>query len=457
MVNAATPFWEFLLFVIRQCDQTKRMSDDFYGPFDQECFCDEFNRGRKSDYRTVFHQDRDRIMFSPAFRRLQAKTQVFQAGEYDFYRTRLTHSLEVSRIAESIAIWLRGANPEVRVDTQLLEAISLAHDIGHPPFGHAGERVLNELMNEFGGFEGNAQTLRILTRTIYSRTKGRNGMSPSRALLDGVLKYKRLYRDKGDETNHFIYDDQEEILTFCFGEGDLAKKLDSPDVNRFQSLECQIMDLADDIAYSCFDIVDGVKARFLSREKLEAWRESKGGELEPLQGKYLDELIDMIKKNKLQPLMNGVIGDLIQSASVKPGENFMTSRTHRHSYQLQRNDTARARIKLQKTLCRELVFGSSALQQIEYKGGQILRGLAQTLFDNYLGKEQQTVSGVKRETPRQLVLISSEVHGIVCEIPNLKDRARLLCDHLSGMTDAYALRSYKRLFDPDYGSISELI
>src|SRR5271156_5837234 len=108
------------------------MSDDFYGPFDRDYLCDEFNRERKSDYRSVYHQDRDRIMFSPAFRRLQAKTQVFQAGEYDFYRTRLTHSLEVSRIAESIAIWLRGKHPEVRLDVQLLEAISLAHDIGHP-------------------------------------------------------------------------------------------------------------------------------------------------------------------------------------------------------------------------------------------------------------------------------------------------------------------------------------
>src|ERR1700677_4938955 len=144
------------------------MSDDFYGPFDREVLCNEANRGRKADYRSIFHGDRDRIMFSPAFRRLQAKTQVFQAGEYDFYRTRLTHSLEVSRIADSIAVWLRGSRPEVRIDSHLLESICLAHDIGHPPFGHAGERTLNAIMANYGGFEGNAQTLRILTRTIYS-------------------------------------------------------------------------------------------------------------------------------------------------------------------------------------------------------------------------------------------------------------------------------------------------
>ncbi len=420
------------------------MSDDFYGPFDRDCFFDAFNSTRKADYRSVFHQDRDRIMFSPAFRRLQAKTQVFQAGEYDFYRTRLTHSLEVSRVAESIAIWLRKAKPEVQVDPHLLEAISLAHDIGHPPFGHAGERVLNDLMKNYGGFEGNAQTLRILTRTIYSRTKGRNGMSPSRALLDGVLKYKRFYRDRGGDKNHFIYDDQSEILAFCFGEGDLAKKLGSPEVNAFQSLECQIMDLADDVAYSCFDIVDGVKARFLSTDKLHAWRESRGENLDDLQRKHLDELIDMIKKNKLQPLMNGVIGDLIQGASLEPEENFMSAQTHRHRYHLKREEKAQARIRLHKTLCRELVFGSSALQQIEFKGGQILRKLAQTLFENYLGRGPSS-------------LLPSEVHGVICETESSTDKARLLCDHLSGMTDAYALRSYKRLFDPDYGSISELI
>ncbi|HEY0256174.1 MAG TPA: HD domain-containing protein, partial [Candidatus Methylacidiphilales bacterium] len=128
------------------------MSDDFYGAFDQDYLCNEANSARKRDYRSVFHQDRDRLMFTPSFRRLQAKTQVFQAGEYDFYRTRLTHSLEVSRIAESIAIWLREAHPKVQVDLHLMEAICLAHDIGHPPFEHAGVRLLNEIIDDYGGF-----------------------------------------------------------------------------------------------------------------------------------------------------------------------------------------------------------------------------------------------------------------------------------------------------------------
>ncbi len=130
------------------------MSDDFYNAFDRECFLNASNPERRQDYRSVFQQDLGRILFTGAFRRLQAKTQVFQAGEYDFYRTRLTHSLDVSSVAESIAVWLKSSHPEVEVDFHLLKAICLAHDIGHPPFGHAGERVLNEIMSEYGRVRG---------------------------------------------------------------------------------------------------------------------------------------------------------------------------------------------------------------------------------------------------------------------------------------------------------------
>jgi dGTPase len=429
------------------------MSDDFYGPFDREYLRDEANRARGEDYRSVFHQDRDRVMFTPAFRRLQAKTQVFQAGEYDFYRTRLTHSLEVANIAKSIAVWLRKQEPAAAIDPDLVEAICLAHDIGHPPFGHAGERALNALMENHGGFEGNAQTLRILTRTVYSYAGGkRGGMSPSRALLDGVLKYKRLHRDRGADTNHFIYDDQAPVLEFCFGTTDLAGALGGGAPNDFHSLECQIMDHADDVAYSCFDIVDGQKARFITAEKIAGWRDE--NRLDAEQAKYLDELLAMLAENKLAPKMNRIIGELIQAVSLVPAENFMSSRTRRHAFGLQVRPEARGRIKLLKKLCRDLVFGSGALQQIEFKGTQILRELAGVLFENYLGVRK---SDGTRGKAAEKVLLPSDVHRAVRASETEAGRARLLCDHLAGMTDAYALRSYKRLFDPDYGSISELI
>ena len=428
------------------------MSDDFYGDFDRDYLRDSWNGERGSDYRSVFHQDRDRMMFTPAFRRLQSKTQVFQAGEYDFYRTRLTHSLEVASIAKSIAVWLRTGHAEAAVDLDLVEAICLSHDIGHPPFGHAGERVLNRLMEKYGGFEGNAQTLRILTRTIYSQERGRGGMSPTRALLDGVLKYKRLYRDRGADSNHFIYDDQAPLLEFCFGTTDLAAKLEGEAVNDFHSLECQIMDHADDVAYSCFDLIDGFKARFITTDKLLAWAES-GNLREPERADY-NLLLGVMGGGRLEPKMNRTIAEMIKRTTLVPVENFMTRLTRRHAYALEVHPEVKSRIKLYKRICRDLVFRSGALQQIEFKGAQILQKLTGALLDNYLGVAD--AQGNRRD-PAESILITPNVHALMRANDGEEKKARLLCDHVSGMTDAYALRSYKRLFDPDYGSISELI
>jgi dGTPase len=427
------------------------MSDDFYNAFDREYLSDDFNRARTADYRSVFHQDRDRVMFTTAFRRLQAKTQVFQAGEYDFYRTRLTHSLEVANIAKSIAVWLRKSAPAVAVDPDLLEAICLAHDIGHPPFGHAGERVLNALMENYGGFEGNAQTLRILTRTIYNRKGSRGGMSPTRALLDGVLKYKRPHRERGKDTNHFIYDDQLPILEFCFGTTDLRAQLGEVAPNDFHSLECQIMDHADDVAYSCYDIIDGAKARFLTADNLELWRAQR---VEAPERVYADELLKMLAEGRLESAMNHIIGDLIQAARIVPAKNFMAAATNRYAYALEIRPEAKARIRLHKRVSRDLVYGTSLLHQIEFKGTHVLNELTAAFFDNYLGAVGPEGS---RRRAAEKALLTADVHRAVIATDGEAARARLLCDHLAGMTDAYALRSYKRLFDPDYGSISELI
>ena len=153
------------------------MANRFYSEFDTTPLSVNA-RTRPDEYRTAFQIDRDRILYTSAFRRLQSKTQVFMSGEYDFYRTRLTHSLEVAQIGRSICTRLKAADHllggDYFIDSDLVEAACLAHDIGHPPFGHAGERVLHEIMREMGGFEGNAQTLRLLTETIY----GDKGMNP---------------------------------------------------------------------------------------------------------------------------------------------------------------------------------------------------------------------------------------------------------------------------------------
>ena len=164
------------------------MNNRFYSDFDAETY----GAVRKTDYRNAFQIDRDRIIHAHAFRKLQSKTQVFLSGEYDFYRTRLTHSMEVAQIGRSICHFLRmqggPLGADFFVDGDLVEAVCLAHDLGHPPFGHSGERTLQELMLPWGGFEGNAQTLHLLTETMYQNESGVRGMQATRALLDGVLK-----------------------------------------------------------------------------------------------------------------------------------------------------------------------------------------------------------------------------------------------------------------------------
>src|SRR3954466_588625 len=198
----------------------------FYNAFDMQ----EWGTSRKTDYRSPFQIDRDRIIHAHAFRKLQSKTQVFLSGEYDFYRTRLTHSMEVAQIGRSICHYLRTEGGPMKddffIDGDLVEAVCLAHDLGHPPFGHSGERTLQELMTKWGGFEGNAQTLHLLTATMYQNEAGVRGMQPTRALLDGVLKYKKLFSEfPVTPQNHFLYDPQQNVRSFVFGVATIPREL----------------------------------------------------------------------------------------------------------------------------------------------------------------------------------------------------------------------------------------
>jgi len=198
-------------------------------------------RGRKfaekpHPYRSDFERDRDRIIHCSAFRRLEGKTQVFTPGLDDYYRTRLTHSIEVAQIGRTIA-------KELRVNVNLTEAICLAHDLGHSPFGHAGEEVLNDLMSEFGGFEHNRQTLRIvdLLEHPYPDFMGLNLMYETRL---GLAKHRTAYDNPQSKT---------------FSEANC-------------SLEGQVADVADRIAYNCHDLEDGMRAGLISSEQLKGMK-----------------------------------------------------------------------------------------------------------------------------------------------------------------------------------------
>ena len=420
------------------------MKNTFYNSFDLEC-----REKRNRDYRSPFQQDRDRIIHSFSFRRLQAKTQVFFSGEYDFYRTRLTHSIEVAQIGRSICNYLLQGS-ELRadfcIDADLVEAASLSHDLGHPPFGHAGEKFLNQLMIHFGGFEGNAQTLRILTRTIYGRGAQRKGMNPTRAFMDSVLKYKTLFGQMEHPENHFLYDDQKAELDFVFVDRPFPKEL-SPgkELNRFRSIECQIMDWADDTAYSLNDTVDGIKAGFITQARVESW--AKDRELTTNQAALLDLFLDIIRKPGIESRFSLKIGDFISACRLSKRKSFIDDLTNRYAFALVVDEEIKQECDLYKRISKDLIFDSSQLNQLEYKSRIMLKRLFEAFFDNYTGSARPELS----------LLPHDQEEALRDELLPVPSRARLLCDYIAGMTDRFATRMYKRLFDPDFGSIVDLI
>jgi dGTPase len=417
----------------------------FYHAFDAATL--EPRAAHPDEYRSAFQIDRDRIIHSSAFRRLQNKTQVFLSGEYDFYRTRLTHSIEVAQIGRSICAWLNregGAlGGECRIDADLVESACLAHDLGHPPFGHTGERTLHRLMAPYGGFEGNAQTLRLLTRTIFN--EGREGMNPTRALLDAVLKYKTLHGEAGGAKNHYLYDDQAPWLDFVLGGRVLPAELaPGPARNGFKSLECQIMDWADDTAYSLNDIADGIHAGFISVAKLQSWGERQA--LDEAGAAHLDKLCAAIRENRVERKMNSAIGSYIRATRLVPVQGFLGDLTRRHQFRLDIAPECLAEARLNKKIALDLVFRTPQLQQLDYKADVILTRLFEVLHDRYI---EGGAGG--------LHLLPATLEAEIARSPDAAGRARSVCDWIASMTDSFAFRTYRRLFDAGFGSITDFV
>jgi len=421
------------------------MKNTFYTDFD----CEELEP-RDPDYRTAFQRGRDRLIHNAAFRRLQAKTQVFLSGEYDFYRTRLTHSIEVSQIAGSIARYLNSTSehlrPDFRLDTALVEASALAHDIGHPPFGHAGEATLHRLMKPWGGFEGNAQTLRLVTEIIFTSGRSRRGMNPTRAFMDGVLKYKTLFGEWDDPRRHFLYDDQRRFLEFVFdGRAFPADLPPGKARNGFRSVECEIMDWADDTAYSLNDLVDSANAGFLTIPAIQRWAAAQ--DLTDAQSAVLDDLVAAIAAGELERRMNRKIGAFVEACRLVERDNFMADRTNRYRFGIELDRAVVAEQQLYARLAREVVFRSPQVCQLEHKGGFMIERIFHALEANYLEPDGARQALLSRDFER-------EMEACPDDVPR---RARVICDYLAGMTDGFASRIYKRLFDPDFGSIVDLV
>ncbi len=242
-----------------------------------------YDNKKEGGIRTPYQIDRDRIIHSSAFRRLRNKTQVFGVFTLDYYRTRLTHSLEVSQIARSIASNMN-KKYGLNIDIDLIEAISLAHDIGHPPFGHVGESIINEKLKGITdgecGFEANAQNIRILNfleKKFYDKDNNKiYGLNPSLKTIDGILKYKLPYY-LSDKSKHFIYDGDIFILERLHGKSFIEfieknfhyinkhenKNIKEEFFEASRCLECQILNAADDIAYATHDLEDGVESKLI--------------------------------------------------------------------------------------------------------------------------------------------------------------------------------------------------
>lgn len=347
-------------------------------------------------FRTPFQRDRDRIIHSTAFRRLEYKTQVFIYHEGDYYRNRLTHTLEVQQIARTIA-------RELRVNEDLVEAIALAHDLGHTPFGHKGEIVLNEIMKSlgFGGFEHNRQGLRIVD-FLENRYPEFPGLNLTYEVREGIIRHT---------TSYDIPLIEEEYLEFT--------KFKSP------SLESQIVNVADEIAYTCHDLDDGIKSgiiEYKDLEEVELWREI--GEI--------CEIGKKVEKHKrhvmIRNLINYLVCDVIEQTKKNLVQLNICSLEDVRNAELIVKNSEKVMIKhaeLRKFLEEKMYTHTRVIRMTE-KGGRIIR----ELFYAYYKEPKQLPPHIQKR-------IEKEKKEIV------------ICDYVAGMTDRFAISEYQKLFSPD--------
>jgi dGTPase len=370
----------------------------------------ERSRGRlhrepESPSRTPFQRDRDRIIHSAAFRRLQYKTQVFVYHEGDHYRTRLTHSLEVAQIARSLARAL-GLNED------LAEALALAHDLGHTPFGHAGEEALAAAMADYGGFSHNDQTLRILTK-LEHRYADFDGLNLTWETLEGTVKHNGPVQPPLSET-----------IAAYTAQHDL-------ELATWPSAEAQVAALSDDIAYDNHDIDDGFRAGLFTLDDLCDV---------PLIGEALAE----VRKS------NRTIEDsrTIHEAVRRLIDRMVTDVVAETKRRVVRADVASAEAVRQSGT--PLVAFSDAMRKQE-KG---LRGfLFERMYRHYRvnrmsSKARRVVADLFRIFNREPELLPSEWRDEAMK-HEARDRARVIADYIAGMTDRFALDEHRRLFDPD--------
>ena len=370
--------------------------------------CSDNSRGRRHPeappgYRSEYQRDRDRIIHSAAFRRLEYKTQVFVNHEGDLFRTRLTHSLEVAQIARTIARTLS-------LNEDLCEAISLAHDLGHTPFGHAGQDALNPCMRAYGGFEHNAQSLRVVDE-LEDKYADFRGLNLTFETREGILKHcsKTRARELGDVGERFLKGGQ-------------------------PGLEAQLANLADEIAYNNHDIDDGLRARLLT---IDALREV------PLFKRHHDEALACGKPmnakqerhETIRRIINTLVNDLVETSR----ENLQKARPRRIEDVRERSKPLiaysadiRAESTVLKKFLYEHLYKHHQVYRMTVKAQRVVRELFAALLD-----DPRLLPPAKFEE----ALRQEKLHG-------KSGRARVVADYIAGMTDRFALDEHERLFDP---------
>lgn len=361
--------------------------------------------------RTDFQRDRDRIIHADAFRRLKQKTQVFVAHEGDHYRTRLTHSLEVSQIARTVARLLG-------LDEDLAETLALAHDIGHPPFGHAGETALDDVMSAYGGFDHNAQALRVLTK-LERRYPAFDGLNLTWESLEGVIKHNGplVTRDRPLDSLPAAFRDYE--------------ALQSLELDTFAGPEAQVAALADDIAYNNHDIQDGLRAGLFDIGDLMDV---------PLAGDVFREVMDQYP---------GIETDRVISESVRRLIGIWVTDLVAEFHRRVASENPRSVEEV-----RALPIPLAAFSDDIAERQKPLRAfLFERMYRHH--KVNRMMSQARRIVRELFALFMAEPETLP---PPWRDRAkatgddkvkraRVVCDYIAGMTDTYAIDEHRRLFN----------
>ncbi|HVT62917.1 MAG TPA: anti-phage deoxyguanosine triphosphatase [Legionellaceae bacterium] len=412
------------------------------------------------DHRNPYERDRTRVIHCPAFRRLQRKTQILGTDEGDFHRTRLTHSLEVASIGTSIVrrLWtnqhLNTLTADILPNDDLISVICLLHDIGHPPFGHGGEVALNYMMREHGGFEGNAQTLRLLAKVDTSY--GEYGLDLTRRSLLGILKYPVAWSKivaqptlqqethKNIRINDWVppkaYFDTEQAevdwILMPFSPSDkalLQTLICQPDSNQhgmtsYYGFDCSIMDIADDIAYGVHDLEDAIHLQLINREQFDTlalrqslsmtpWANNESGFIDRLFASSLS-----IRKEAIGELVNFFITSVEIGLVQAPFEHPMLQ------YNVILNEVAKPLLAYCKNCIYQYVIDSQAARTFEYGGQKVVT----RLFEAFSSNPENLL-----DTKNRLLFQKAD---------HLSAALRVICDYIASMTDEYAYRMHERLF-----------